>query len=124
MDTTSIGRKAEQQAAKHLKKKYRYKLLENNWRTKACENDHIMLRGKTIHFIEVKYRKNTLAGSGLDSISPKKLHQMYKSALIWIQSNPEYQDFDINIAALEMTDSGGRKPAINFIPSISYDIRD
>jgi len=123
MNTTSIGRQAEQKAAEHLAKKYNYKLLTQNWRTRTCEIDLIMQEesksGTIIHFIEVKYRKNSLSGGGLASLSSSKLQRMYQASEEWLQHNQGCKNHQINIAAIELT---GKHFAITeFIESISYD---
>ena len=97
MDTTSLGRKAEQQAAQWLKFNHGYQLLSKNWRTRTCEIDLVMKEEQTIHFIEVKYRKNSSSGYGLESISKTKL----------------------SIGAIELT--GTKLKITNFIQSINFD---
>lgn len=86
MSTTSIGREAESSVAEQLKKQG-YKLVDQNWRTKYCEIDLIMSKDNVMYFIEVKYRKNDIFGSGLEYITPKKLKQMKFAAEMWLSSN-------------------------------------
>jgi uncharacterized protein (TIGR00252 family) len=122
MNTTSIGRQAEDQAAKYLSKNFSYKLLAKNWRTRTCEIDLIMVsqhKAKTIHFIEVKYRKSEHFGGGINSINKNKLSRMHDAAQEWLEQNPDYSDYQINIAAIEIT--GSLNPRYTFIDSINYD---
>jgi uncharacterized protein (TIGR00252 family) len=119
MSTTSIGRQAEQKASDHLTKQYGYRLLSQNWRTRTCEIDLIMQQGDTIHFIEVKFRKNNFAGGGLSSISRGKLKKMHQASLEWVQLNPNYRNFEVNISAIEI--SGNNLKVTKYIDSIYYD---
>ena len=119
MDTTSLGRKAEQQAAQWLKFNYGYQLLSKNWRTRTCEIDLVMKEEQTIHFIEVKYRKNSSSGYGLESISKTKLNRMQKSTQEWLQQNSEYRKHELNVGAIELT--GLKLKITNFIQSINFD---
>ena len=119
MSTTSIGRLAEQKASDYLQKEYSYKLLSQNWRTRTCEVDLIMTGRRTVHFIEVKYRKNFLAGGGIASISPNKLNRMYRASEEWLEQKQKYKDYQINIAAIELT--GEDLTITSFIETITYD---
>lgn len=116
MDTTQIGRLAEQHAATYLIKNHGYQLLASNWRTRTCEIDLVMTKGKTIYFIEVKYRKHLGAGSGLESITPKKLGQMRRASYEWLKFNPEYLGFQKTLSAIEL--AGGQFNITNFVESI------
>lgn len=80
------GRRAELAAADFLTQQG-YEILQQNWRTKWCEIDIVAHKDGVIHFVEVKYRKNTKAGDGLAAITPTKLRQMKKAAEIWTQVN-------------------------------------
>jgi Holliday junction resolvase-like predicted endonuclease len=40
-----------------------------------------------MYFVEVKYRKTSDYGSGLDYITDKKLHRMQRAAEAWIQES-------------------------------------
>jgi uncharacterized protein (TIGR00252 family) len=120
MNTTSLGRTAENQAAKWLKLNYNYQLISKNWRTRTCEIDLIMQEGaQTIHFIEVKYRKNHTSGAGLESISKAKLTRMYNAAQEWIQQQPNSSNLELNIAAIELT--GASFKVSHYIQSIIFD---
>jgi Holliday junction resolvase-like predicted endonuclease len=43
--------------------------------------------GGTVYFTEVRYRKVNSWGSGLETITPKKLNQMNFAANFWINNN-------------------------------------
>lgn len=80
------GHLAEEYAAEFLKSEG-YKVLELNWKNKYCEIDIVARKDGTIHFVEVKYRKNNTQGEGLDYITDKKLKQMMFAAEMWVSSS-------------------------------------
>lgn len=117
MSTTSIGRQAETIAAEYLQKEFSLSLVAQNWRTRTCEIDLIMQKEQEIYFIEVKYRKNNFAGGGLQSITPTKLNQMELASQEFLEQNPEYQEHQTYLSAIELS---GQKPKVScFIESIA-----
>lgn len=87
--TRELGDFGEDAAARYLQKK-RYKIIERNWRVKAGEVDIIAEKDGTIHFVEVKYRRNQNQGGGLAAITPTKLRHMERAARLWMQRNGEH----------------------------------
>lgn len=75
-----------------------------------------MAKGRTLHFIEVKYRKNLSAGSGLEFITPKKLSQMKRASYEWLKFNSEYSSFQKTLSAIEL--AGSQFNITNFVESI------
>ncbi|AFI83840.1 YraN family protein [Methylophaga nitratireducenticrescens] len=65
------GRQAEQLACDYLKKQG-LKLIQRNFHCRRGEIDLIMQDGKTLVFIEVRYRRNAYHGSALESITGSK----------------------------------------------------
>lgn len=86
MSTTSRGRDAEQRVAQALEVQG-LSIVSSNWRTRWCEIDLVATKGKTVYFVEVKYRTNTTWGDGLDAITPKKQQQMQFAAEYWLTVN-------------------------------------
>ena len=80
------GSRAEGEVADYLKKKG-YKIIDTNWQTKWCEVDVIARKDKTIHFVEVKYRRSDSQGSGFDYITKPKLRKMRLAANSWVEIN-------------------------------------
>lgn len=74
-DTTVTGVKAEKIVAKYLESEGHI-ILARNWKTKVCEIDIVSQKSDKIYFTEVKYRKNSDHGSGLEAITKQKLSQM------------------------------------------------
>lgn len=113
MTNYSVGHAAEEQAAEYLKNKG-YKILSLNWRTRWCEVDIIAEYKKTIYFVEVKYRKSDIQGSGLEYITSKKLRQMKFAAQFWVASQKWTGDY--RLAAIEV--SGPEFLTTNFLPEL------
>jgi len=86
--TKTIGNKAEDVAANFLTGKG-FRVVERNWKTKACEIDIVAAKAGIVYFVEVKYRKSTSQGGGMAAITPKKLKQMTRAARIWLQRHGE-----------------------------------
>jgi Holliday junction resolvase-like predicted endonuclease len=76
--------------------------LEQNWRTRWCEIDLIATKRHVVYFVEVKYRRNTAFGGGLEYITPRKLAQMHFAAEFWISRNQKVVG-DYRLAAMEVT---------------------
>ncbi len=96
MTTLSIGQQAETASAAYLQT-HKYKIRERNWRTRYCEIDIVAQKGKTIHFVEVKYRVRDAQGSGLDYITPYKLRQMRFAAELWVSQYDWSGDYALSV---------------------------
>lgn len=109
MNTTNVGRAVETAVADHLTKKG-YKLIDQNWRTRWCEIDLVMKRDETMHFVEVKFRKTSLSGEGVEYITPKKLKQMTYAADFWCTKNNWEGNCELLVASVD-----GEKSSIMLI---------
>lgn len=111
--STNTGRQAEDAAAKFLLSK-KFEVLAQNWRTRWCEIDIVAKKKKIVYFVEVKYRKSSDFGGGLEYITPTKLKQMKFAAEFWISNNDWSGDF--RLSAIEV--SGLDFKITKFIESI------
>lgn len=107
MTNYSHGHDAEKIAAEYLKAKG-YNVLELNWRHTRAEIDIIAqkrfifrLRKQPIVFFEVKYRKTSAQGNGLDYITPKKLQQMQFAAELWVAVHNHIGEY--SLGAIEVS---------------------
>lgn len=108
MTTFDDGRRAEAVAADYLKRQG-CAIVAQNWRTRWCEIDVIAQRDKVVYFCEVKYRLTNNQGTGLDYITPKKLHQMQFAAEAWVHLTGwkgEYQLSAIEVSGPEFKITG------------------
>ena len=84
MDTNSLGKFGEQQAALFLQKKG-YKILEMNYSCRLGEIDIIAQNEKYIVFCEVKLRKNDVFGSGMEYVTKSKQTKVIRAAMMYMQ---------------------------------------
>ncbi len=87
-----VGNIAEKLTLKFLEKQS-LRLIKKNYLTKVGEVDLIMFKDYTIVFIEVRYLFNNDFISNIASINYSKQRRIIKSAQLFLQQNPEYQDF-------------------------------
>lgn len=67
----SVGTAYESLAADYLKRKG-FRILERNFRCRAGEIDLIAREGRSLVFIEVKYRRSRRSGMPEEAVSPAK----------------------------------------------------
>ena len=79
------GAKAEKAAQQHLQQQG-LQHLENNYRCRTGEIDLIMQDGKTLVFVEVRYRKSTRFGSPAESVTATKQQRIISTANHYLQS--------------------------------------
>ena len=94
MNTTAVGRRAEQVAADFLRHKG-CTVVVQNWRTSQCEIDVVAVRAGVAYFCEVKYRARNNWGSGLEYITPAKLRQMHFAARTWVHQNHWHGSYEL-----------------------------
>ncbi|MGB5395655.1 MAG: YraN family protein [Gammaproteobacteria bacterium] len=101
MKTTTLeqGRQSEQACCDYLQQQG-LKLLEKNFRGRHGEIDLIMLEGKTLVFVEVRYRKNNNFGGALASITPQKQHRISATAEFYLQQQPKYKNARIDVVGM------------------------
>lgn len=78
-----IGKTHEDVACTYLQEKG-LKLLERNFSCKRGEIDLIMQEGSSIVFVEVRYRKNNLYGTGAETISALKQKKLIMAAQVFL----------------------------------------
>jgi Holliday junction resolvase-like predicted endonuclease len=66
---------------------------------------------KTVYFVEVKYRRNSLQGDGLEYITSKKLDQMTFAAELWVSNHRWQNEYCLAAAAV----AGDNFSVTNFI---------
>ncbi len=100
MSNYAVGHSAEKRAANHLQLAG-FKIRELNWKTRYCEIDIVAEKGKTIYFIEVKYRRNAKQGYGVDYITPRKLRQMRFAAEMWVNDRDWRGDYQLGVVSID-----------------------
>lgn len=99
MSPTERGRLAETHAAEYLTGRG-FQLLDRNWRNRWCELDIVAQSAHAVHFIEVKYRRRALWGTGFDYITPDKLNRLRRAALAWTQAHNYRGLYQIDIISI------------------------
>ncbi|MEZ5451829.1 MAG: YraN family protein [Thiothrix sp.] len=94
------GISTEQLACEHLQASG-LKLLQQNYRLKIGEIDLIMLDGRTIVFVEVRYRKNNRYGGALHSIDPRKQARIIRTAQHYLQYRAPDAQARFDVVAVE-----------------------
>ena len=112
------GRNAETIAKKYLCKKG-LKLIEKNFTTKSGEIDLVMADGKTIVFVEVRYRQNTRFGLPEETVTLSKQRKIIKAAEYYLLQHRLSGECEcrFDIVAIHGTIS---KPDINWITDAFY----
>ncbi len=106
--TKQIGDAAESEAAVYLERNG-HTILQRNWKTKFCEIDIVSVKDKTFYFTEVKYRKNSIQGTGLEAITHKKQQQMIFAAEFYVASH-KLQNVAMQLIVISLT---GTPPVID-----------
>lgn len=114
MTTFSTGRQAEETAARYLETQG-FTVLEQNYRTRWCEIDIVAEKAGVHYFVEVKYRRSSAQGGGMEYITSKKLRQMSFAASFWLARHKVADDY--RLGGIEV---GGEDFAIvDFIESLT-----
>lgn len=76
-------------AARHFLEQRGYTYLDANWNCKAGEIDLIMKEGAVRVLVEVRTRRPTLYGAGLDTVGIQKQQKLIRAAK-WYQQQENY----------------------------------
>ena len=109
--TRDIGNAGEQAAADWLVADG-HEIIARNWRTRYCEIDIVSSKDDTLHFTEVKYRKNDNFGGGLAAITSKKQRQMRFAAELFVAKHPQYEGRDMQILAIAVDGEQSSKQSV------------
>ena len=87
MDSRSLGRWGEEQAAKYLKLRG-YRVFEMNYKCRGGEIDIIARKGKFIVFVEVKLRKSSSFADAKDFVDVFKQDRLRTTAEFYLSKYP------------------------------------
>lgn len=106
-----FGAQGEHLAVDFLKRRH-YKILEKNYKSIFGEIDVIAYFNNSIHFVEVKTRKNSFIAPEI-SVDYKKQSHIIKTALHYLTSKKiKDKDCSFDIVSIILPDSG--KPSVTF----------
>lgn len=104
MNTKEIGAAGEKYAAEYLKKKH-YKILQMNFSCRCGEIDIVARDRKNIVFIEVKTRRSTNYGKGMEAVNYNKQQKIKKVALYYLKGNsPGFNDIRFDVIDILIVD--------------------
>jgi len=96
-----IGKLGEKIAEKYLKSK-NYQILEKNFWVKISgrkfgEIDIIAKKDDKVVFLEIKTLSRAQKISAEEKVNFKKIQKIRKTAEIWLEKNPEYKNFCLQV---------------------------
>jgi len=83
-------------------------IIVRNFYSRFGEIDLVTQDSDTLCFVEVRHRKSMIYGSAAESITPTKQNKIRKTALFFIQKNPQYQSFNYRFDVI--LSQGNKKP--------------
>jgi putative endonuclease len=76
------------------------KLVETNFSCRHGEIDIIMLDKNMLVFVEVRFRKNSHFGGGLESVTASKQHKLRRTAELFLQKNPQHENARFDVVSM------------------------
>ena len=96
------GDKVERFVLKYLKLQG-LTLVKQNVTSRYGEIDLIMLDGKTLAFVEVRFRAKVTHGSGAESVDYRKQQEIIKTAQFFLQQEKKYQHLNCRFDVVSVT---------------------
>ena len=94
-----LGKKGEEMAAAYLTT-HGYEILHRNWRHSHYEIDIIAMKGKMLHFIEVKIRSSILFGLPEENVTKKKFQSLLNAADEYLFQHQQYRHVQYDILSI------------------------
>lgn len=109
----SVGSEGERLARKFLEQKG-LKFITANWLCKMGEIDVIMQADDTRVFVEVKTRRPTTFGLGLETVAYQKQQKILRAVKFYQQKEDYWGNVRFDVISIEM--APGKEPIITHIP--------
>ena len=103
--TTIIGSRGEDIATEWLRDKGFY-IVERNWRIGRYEIDIIAQHYDTLHFVEVKTRKEGGWQSAYDSIDDQKIRTLRRGAMAYRAMHRIQMELQFDLIAITWNEAG------------------
>lgn len=110
-----VGKEGEALAAAYLVERG-YIIRQRNWRFSRYEIDLVTEKNGLLHFIEVKCRSYTGVVLPEESVTKKKLRDLFQAIDMYLHLNPGFRDFRLHI--LSIIAPPGRQPEYFFIEDV------
>lgn len=88
------------------------KKVTRNYSSRSGEIDLIMLDGKSLIFVEVRFRKTTTHGSAVESVTRNKQQRIIQTAMLYLQKHPHKGPCRFDVVGVTMN---GTKPQIEWV---------
>ncbi len=112
------GNAGESCSEKYLRRN-KYSIIERNFNSIYGEIDIIASIEHTIVFVEVKLRK--IISTAMSSLSAAKKKRIIRTSLIFLQNNPQYEDYYVRYDLIAVIDSQERNEyVIKHIPNAFF----
>lgn len=112
MNTRAIGREWESEALKRLGASG-LKLLDRNYQCRLGELDLVMRDGDSVAFVEVRFRRRSDFGSGVESVGMSKRRRLIAAAQHYLQRHPELAELPCRFDVVAI--GPGSSPQIEWI---------
>ncbi|MDQ1241746.1 MAG: putative endonuclease [Pseudomonadota bacterium] len=114
-NTTTLGRRAEDLARRHLEA-LGLQLLERNYRCRAGEIDLVMLDGTTLALVEVRSRSTSAHGGAAATVGARKQQRFIRAARHLLLTRPEFRKLAarFDVVAIDAGPDGG-PPVVRWI---------
>ena len=97
MNNKQIGTMGESHAAEYLKRKH-YEILQMNFSCRYGEIDIVAKDKQNIVCVEVKTRRSTYYGKGMEAVNYRKQQKIKKVALYFLKKNtPGFSDIRFDV---------------------------
>lgn len=107
MNRKKVGILGEQKAVEFLETK-KYRILKQNFRCPYGEIDIIAKDKDTIVFVEVKTRRTTNYGRGMEAVNYSKRQKIKKTALYFLSENTHrYSNLRFDVLDVFIDSQGG-----------------
>ncbi len=111
--TRERGRWAEKVALRHLEQRG-LRPYRSNFRWRGGEIDLVMLEGKTVVFVEVRFRKRFDFGDGAESVDWRKRNRLTATAQYFLQRHPGLFDKPCRFDVVSVS-TRGDQPLVHWI---------
>jgi putative endonuclease len=113
-NTTTIGRRGEDFARRHLEARG-LQFIERNYRCRAGEIDLVMLEGSTLVMVEVRSRASAEHGPAAATVGIRKQRRFILAARHLMLTRPAYRGLAARFDVVAIDGAGGEAPVVTWI---------
>ncbi|WP_027343826.1 YraN family protein [Hamadaea tsunoensis] len=88
-------------------------IIDRNWRCREGEIDLVAADGGTVVFCEVKTRRGSTFGTGLDAVAGRKAARLRRLAMLWLAAHARDEAAEIRFDVISVTPRPGNGPGID-----------